>query len=97
MPPQADLYQLDAAKAERVAADADDYIHGGDRVIDVFGNMIERFMRACVASSFAPRSIKGFWIFMGVFLIKRRFMHSFQPSIRTQYGNKLAALPLIPV
>jgi FkbM family methyltransferase len=62
-------------------------------VIDVFGNMIERFMRACVASSFVPRSIKGFWIFMGIFLIKRRFMHSFQRGITTQYGNKLSGAP----
>jgi FkbM family methyltransferase len=65
----------------------------GDRVIDVVGNMMERSMRACVASSFAPRSIKGFWIFAGIFLMKRRFMHSFQPSITTQYGNKLAGGP----
>lgn len=66
---------------------------GGSRVVNVFGQIIERVMRACVANSFVPRSIKGFWIFMGVFLIKRRFMHSFQPNIRTQYGNKLAGAP----
>ena len=62
-------------------------------MIDVFGNVIERSMRACVASSFAPRSIKGFWIFLGIFLMKRRFMHSFQRSITTQYGNKLVGGP----
>jgi FkbM family methyltransferase len=62
-------------------------------VVDVLGSMIERSMRACVASSFVPRSIKGFWILMGVFLIKRRFMHSFRRSIATQYGNKLAGAP----
>jgi FkbM family methyltransferase len=62
-------------------------------VINVFGHIIERVMRACVASSFVPRSIKGFWIFIGVFLIKRPFMHSFQRSITTQYGNKLAGAP----
>ena len=62
-------------------------------MIDVFGNMIERSMRACVASSYVPRSIKGLWIFMGVFLIKRRSMHSFQRSITTRYGSKLAGAP----
>jgi len=62
-------------------------------VIDVFGNMIERSMRACVASSYVPRSIKGLWIFMGVFLIKLRSMHSFQRSITTRYGSKLAGAP----
>jgi FkbM family methyltransferase len=30
---------------------------------------------------------------MGVFLIKRRSMHSFQRSITTQYGSKLAGAP----
>ncbi|MDB5026790.1 MAG: FkbM family methyltransferase, partial [Candidatus Eremiobacteraeota bacterium] len=65
----------------------------GCRVVDVFGIMIERSMRACVASSFAPRGIKGFWIFAGIFLMKRRFMRSFQPSITTRYGNKLAGGP----
>jgi FkbM family methyltransferase len=62
-------------------------------VIDTLGNMIERSMRACVASRFVPRSMKGIWIFMGVFLIKRRFMRSFQRSVTTQYGNKLAGAP----
>lgn len=62
-------------------------------MIDVFGNMMERSMRACVASSFAPRGVKGFWIFAGIFLMKRRFMRSFQPSITTRYGNKLAGGP----
>ena len=62
-------------------------------MIDRFGKLIERFMRSCVASSFLPRSIKGFCIFIGVFLIKSRFMHSFQHSITTQYGNKLAGDP----
>jgi FkbM family methyltransferase len=33
------------------------------------------------------------WIFTGIFLIKRRFMHSFQRTITTQYGNKLAGAP----
>src|ERR1700724_3523516 len=55
--------------------------------------MIERSMRACVASTFAPRGIKGLWIFAGIFLMKRRFMHSFQRSITTQYGSKLAGGP----
>ena len=65
----------------------------GCRVVDVFGIMIERSMRACVASSFAPRGIKGFWIFAGIFLMKRRFMQSFQRSITTRYGSKLAGAP----
>ena len=65
----------------------------GDRVTDVLGIMIERSMRACVASTFVPRGLKGFWIFTGIFLMKRRFMRSFRRSITTQYGNKLAGGP----
>ncbi|MBV8906508.1 MAG: FkbM family methyltransferase [Acidobacteriia bacterium] len=30
---------------------------------------------------------------MSIFLLKRRFMHSFQRSITTQYGNKLGGAP----
>ena len=62
-------------------------------MINRIGNLIERIMRDCVASSFIPRSIKGIVIFIGIFLIRRRFMHSFQRSITTQYGNRLAGAP----
>jgi FkbM family methyltransferase len=62
-------------------------------LIDILGRVIQRSMRACVASSSVPLSIKGCWIFAGMFLIKRRFMHSFRCSIITKYGSKLAGGP----
>lgn len=62
-------------------------------MVNRIGNLTERVMRGCVASSVIPRSIKGIVIFAGLFLIRRRFMHSFQRSIKTRYGNKLAGAP----
>jgi FkbM family methyltransferase len=62
-------------------------------MINTVGNMIERSMRACVASPFIPRPIKGLWIFTGAFLMKRSPMRSFSRTITTQYGSKLAGAP----
>ena len=64
-----------------------------NRAIDVFGGAIERSMRACVASPFVPRGMKGFWICICLILMKRSMMRSFQRSITTQYGTKLAGAP----
>lgn len=62
-------------------------------MIDRMGRNIERFLRACVASRFLPRTVKGLCVFLGVFLVKRRFMHSFLPTIKTEYGHTLAGAP----
>ncbi len=57
------------------------------------GKVLERSMRTCVSNAFIPIVFKWIWLNICIWILRRKFMGSFKPPVKTLYGCELAGGP----
>lgn len=62
-------------------------------MINLVGNTLVRSMRATVGAPLIPGLLRGTWILVCGSILQCRFMKSFEASVVTQHGCKLAGKP----